>query len=258
MKIISTSLMIGLALSLGHANAWSADSAGLCAAWSARATALNQRRSSSEMLELRPTAERLAIITQLALLNNNPSLSEEERAKVRSWMAQISNLNPDTNALSRVKDEMSQLMDKTYGVVEQDSKWNELLRAMNIQVLPIAKDQYPAFIEKILALAGSGKDVNSMRQELLGDPNNLSNMIPGARLANCGETYLFYQANQASPGLSVQDNVTLGNIGKIAENPYGDDKGVLIHIESLHGNDDVNQLNIDLHRLLKDAPGSER
>ena len=93
-------------------------------------------------------------------------------------------------------------------------KWDSLIANFNIEVVPIDAEQYPEFVDKLLA-AHPGSD-DSTRGKLLANPQSLSEVIPGVKLAECENTHLVYEMKSVPIGMATDAMITSGNISKIS------------------------------------------
>ena len=164
------------------------------------------------------------------------------------------------------------------------------------QVMVIPKSEFPNFLNQIITTffqpQGAGQDLGGLKQQILANPDQLTQLIPDSKMLSFGDDingfYLVYQSSFGTPyGLENSSAITFGNIASIGGNnisvngyrfesppsstmvpdgqggmksvstpvnaPYGDE-GVSVSMESLGGDNWVNYLDVDFHRLLSDVP----
>ena len=147
------------------------------------------------------------------------------------------------------------------------------------EFMVVKKSQLSAFVDGVLNLwqyKNSMQNLDPIRQDLLGNPAALANLIPHSQILDFSDTadgfYLVYQSRFSLPhGLENATQVTLGNIGRVMGNnlsltgyvfgspsndenaPYGD-KGLSLGVESLQFKNGVNYIDVDLHRFAYDIP----
>ncbi len=152
------------------------------------------------------------------------------------------------------------------------------------QALVIKKSEYSSFLGALTSLLTQGsqaisqRDLAAIKADLLRNPLGLAGYIPGSTVVDSGDTadgfYLVYQSNFSVPrGLETGSLATLGNVAKVwgqnlsisgyafnsppspgPENAPFSDRGLDFQIESLGGRNNVNYLNIGLHRFGFDIP----
>ncbi len=165
-----------------------------------------------------------------------------------------------------------------------DSGWGMGLNSSSgASALVIKKSSFPDFVHNILSSLSGGQnassaDIGSLGQSILSNPQNISQLIPGAQIMNLGDSadgfYLVYQTGFGVPyGLSSTEQVTLGNVahvmgsnlsvtaydtyappetGGASNAPWGD-KGIGVQVETLREND-VNYFEAIIHHDILDVP----
>ncbi len=165
-----------------------------------------------------------------------------------------------------------------------DSGWGMGLNSSSgASALVIKKSSFPDFVHNILSSLSGGQnassaDIGSLAQSILSNPQNISQLIPGAQIMNLGDSedgfYLVYQTGFGVPyGLSSTNQVTLGNVahvmgsnlsvtaydtysppetGGASNAPWGD-KGIGVQVETLRKND-VNYFEAIIHHDILDVP----
>ncbi len=165
-----------------------------------------------------------------------------------------------------------------------DSGWGMGLNSSSgASALVIKKSSFPDFVHNILSNFTGGQnassaDIGSLGQSILANPQNISQLVPGAQVMNLGDSedgfYLVYQTGFGVPyGLSSTNYVTLGNVahalgsnlsvmaydtysppetGGASNAPWGD-KGVGVQVETLRKND-VNYFEAIIHHDILDVP----